>query len=184
MHTTALSVLAAPLLLAARTQVKVTMRLYQDNNCQTLIPGTGNTTVNDQTCDTNVRTGWSSAHIIYGNYGTLTFYSRNNCAAIQPSHGYDASNYDCLNNFGFVANAVGFAYKYPSISGQSGMERLLCLNGRHVADYGYSISLTVIGSYNSYSATLFPQAVIVEGGFIHFNGFIASGCLIIANIAI
>ena len=90
----------------------VTLKLFQDNNCQTPVPGTGQTFVVSGTCDTNVATGWSSALIVDKGgspAGTLTFYNRNNCAAAQPSHGYSSANFACLNNFGFVANAVGLA---------------------------------------------------------------------------
>ncbi|KAI0512521.1 hypothetical protein F5B22DRAFT_648624 [Xylaria bambusicola] len=134
MLTATFTVLAVHLLLAAGIQGKVTMRLYQDNNCETLVPGTGNTSVEANSCDTNVRTGWSSAKIIKGNYGTVTFYSHNNCAPSQPNHGYEAVSSDCLKDFGFVANAVGFLAQYSRVSGQSGMERLFYLNKVHIAD--------------------------------------------------
>ncbi|KAJ2989169.1 hypothetical protein NUW58_g3607 [Xylaria curta] len=112
MHANILTILAAPLLFVAGAQGYVSMYLYQDNDCKTLIPGTGMTTVNSGSCDTNVRTGWSSAKIISNQdspAGTLTFYTNNNCAAGQQSHGYSSGNFACLNNFGFVANAVGLA---------------------------------------------------------------------------
>ncbi len=91
-------------------QADVTMTLYQDNDCQTPVPGSGQTTVNSGTCDSNVATGWSSAKITDNRgspAGTLTFYNRNNCAVQQPSHGYSSANMACLRDFGFVANAVG-----------------------------------------------------------------------------
>ncbi|KAI0812202.1 hypothetical protein GGR55DRAFT_704066 [Xylaria sp. FL0064] len=96
--------------LCAGAQRYVNMYLYQDNDCQTLIPGFGQTTVNSGSCDANVRTGWSSAKIISDTdlpAGTLTFYNSNNCAVDHPSYGYSSANYACLNNFGFVADAVG-----------------------------------------------------------------------------
>lgn len=88
----------------------VIMNLYQDNDCQIPVPGAGWTEVNSGSCDTNVATGWSSAKITNNGgspAGTLTFYTRNNCAVAQLNHGYSSANFDCLNNFGFVANAVG-----------------------------------------------------------------------------
>lgn len=88
------------------------MQLFQDNDCQTLVSGDGVTTVNSGSCDTNVATGWSSAKVTDNGdspAGTLTFYTRNNCAAGQSSHGYSSANFDCLKDFGFVANAVGLA---------------------------------------------------------------------------
>jgi hypothetical protein len=106
------ALLAAPLLIIGGAHGYVTMQLFQDNNCQILIPGSGQTTVNSGTCDTNVHPGWSSAKILSNKdspAGTLTFYTNNNCAAAQKSHGYSSANYACLNNFGFVANAVGLA---------------------------------------------------------------------------
>lgn len=90
----------------------VTMNLFSDNDCKNPVPGSGWTTVNSGSCDTNVATGWMSARITDNRdspAGTLTFYNNNNCAAGQPSHGYSSANYACLNNFGFVANAVGLA---------------------------------------------------------------------------
>ncbi|KAI0472232.1 hypothetical protein F4859DRAFT_483548 [Xylaria cf. heliscus] len=110
MRANILPFLAIPFLAIPGVQAYVTLELYQDNDCQTLIPGTGQTTVNSGSCDTNVSPGWSSARIINNQdspSGTLTFYTRNNCAAGQSSHGYNAGNFACLNNFGFVANAVG-----------------------------------------------------------------------------
>ncbi|KAI1131659.1 hypothetical protein F5Y10DRAFT_262036 [Nemania abortiva] len=98
------------LLAVAGAQAYVTMNLYSDNDCTNLIPGSGQTTVNSGTCDTNVGTGWSSARIIDDTgspAGTLTFYTRNSCTG--TSHGYSSANFACLNNFGFVANAVGLA---------------------------------------------------------------------------
>lgn len=101
-----LATLALPLLLAANTaHASVTMNLYQDNNCETPVPGSGWTTVNSGSCDTNVATGWQSALITDDSgspAGTLTFYTNNNCAAGQSSHGYSSANFACLNNFGFV----------------------------------------------------------------------------------
>ncbi|KAK8108375.1 hypothetical protein PG984_014176 [Apiospora sp. TS-2023a] len=102
----------ALLLFPGAAQAYVTMNLFQDNDCRVPVPGSGWTRVDSGTCDTNVATGWQSA-IITDNRdspaGTLTFYNRNNCAAAQPSHGYSSANFACLNNFGFVANAVGLA---------------------------------------------------------------------------
>ena len=111
MHANILSLVAIPLL-AMTAQASVTMNLYSDNNCQTLIPGDGTTSVTSGTCDENVSTGWSSA-LITDNGGdngdTLTFYTANNCAAGGSNHGYSSGNFACLKNFGFVANAVGLA---------------------------------------------------------------------------
>ncbi|KAK8017146.1 hypothetical protein PG991_008222 [Apiospora marii] len=86
------------------------MNLFSDNACQDPVPGSGWTTVNSGSCDANVGTGWQSARITDNRdspAGTLTFYTHNDCAAGQSSHGYSAANFACLNNFGFVANAVG-----------------------------------------------------------------------------
>ncbi|KAI0145633.1 hypothetical protein GGR57DRAFT_506824 [Xylariaceae sp. FL1272] len=110
MHFSILTTITTQLLLATGTRAYVKMHLYQDNNCKTLIPGSGQTTVNSGSCESNVHVGWSSAKIISdpgSPAGTLTFYTRNNCAVGQKSHGYSAANFDCLSNFGFVANAVG-----------------------------------------------------------------------------
>ncbi|KAH8805991.1 hypothetical protein F5884DRAFT_467632 [Xylogone sp. PMI_703] len=109
MHANIFYLVALPLAMTA-VQASVTMNLYQDNNCQDPVPGDGWTFVSSGTCDTNVATGWSSAMITDNSgspAGTLTFYSRNACAG--TSHGYSSANYACLNNFGFVANAVGLA---------------------------------------------------------------------------
>lgn len=109
MHVTALSSLVVSLLAVAKVQASVTMNLYSDGNCQTQF---GTTTVNSGTCDENVTPGWSSAMITNNDgspAGTLTFYTNNNCAAAQPSHGYSSANFACLEAFGFVANAVGLA---------------------------------------------------------------------------
>ena len=105
------SIAAAMLLaLTSTAQAYVTVKLFQDNDCQTPVVGSGQTTVNSGTCDTGpFETGWSSAMIIDNTNspaGTLTFYTRNDCAA-GTSHGYSSANYACLNNFGFTANAVG-----------------------------------------------------------------------------
>jgi hypothetical protein len=110
MHTSILSFVAVPIIAMTAVQAGVTMNLYQDNDCTVPVPGSGSTTVNSGSCDTNVGTGWLSALITDDSgspAGTLTFYNNNNCAAGQPSHGYSAANFACLNNFGFVANAVG-----------------------------------------------------------------------------
>ena len=112
MHANVLTVLALPLLAITGAHAAVTMNLYQDNECKIPVPGSGWTTVVSGTCDENVSTGWSSAMITDSGdstAGTLTFYNNNNCAVAQPSHGYSTANFACLNNFGFVANAVGLA---------------------------------------------------------------------------
>ncbi|KAH8166434.1 hypothetical protein CIB48_g1795 [Xylaria polymorpha] len=112
MRANIISFLTIPFLALSGVQAYVTLELYQDNNCQTPIPGTGQTTVNSGSCDTNVGTGWSSAKVLDNKdspAGTLTFYTRNNCAAGGQNHGYSSANFACLNNFGFVANAVGLA---------------------------------------------------------------------------
>ncbi|GAW20370.1 hypothetical protein EKO27_g8152 [Xylaria grammica] len=122
MRANILFALAASLLLTYASPVHpkrkdrcITMALYQDNDCQIPVPGTGNTTVNAGTCDTNVKTGWLSAIIIANNELDLDpkwphgpeFYERNNCAVGQKRHGYSGKMGPCLRNFGFVANAVG-----------------------------------------------------------------------------
>ncbi|KAK8057941.1 hypothetical protein PG996_011878 [Apiospora saccharicola] len=106
----ALALTQALLLFPGAAQGYVTMSLFSDNDCQVPVPGSGSTTVNSGSCDTNVGTGWLSAQITDDRdspAGTLTFYTNNNCAAGQSSHGYSSANFACPNNFGFVANAVG-----------------------------------------------------------------------------
>ena len=96
----------------AGVNANIILNLFQDNDCQVPVPGSGQTFVVSGTCDTNVATGWSSAQIVDNGgspAGTVTFYNNNNCAAVQPSHGYSTSGFGCMNNFGFVANAVGLA---------------------------------------------------------------------------
>ena len=112
MFTKAISLAAAQLLLVQGVLGNVRMNLYADNDCQVPMEGEGWTFVVSGTCDTNVHPGWASALITDNGgspAGTLTFYNDNNCAAGQPSHGYSSANFACLNNFGFVANAVGLA---------------------------------------------------------------------------
>ncbi|KAK3936679.1 hypothetical protein QBC46DRAFT_452556 [Diplogelasinospora grovesii] len=113
MHVNLLSTLALFLLLATGIQADVTMMLFQDNYCQIPVPGSGWTMVKWWTCDENVSTGWSSAMITQNNgyyRGILTFYTRNNCAVGQPAKVFSTGNFGCLNDFGFVANAVGLTY--------------------------------------------------------------------------
>ncbi|KAI1331321.1 hypothetical protein F5Y16DRAFT_395206 [Xylariaceae sp. FL0255] len=93
----------------------VMIELYQDNDCKVPVPGAGWTFVNEASCDDTVSTGWSSARMVFDTQdvpirGDLTFYNKNYCALPQPHAHFDtASNYErCLNNFGFVANSVGF----------------------------------------------------------------------------
>ncbi|KAF2260668.1 hypothetical protein CC78DRAFT_584573 [Lojkania enalia] len=105
-----LTLASIPLVAMPVAQAFVTLALFQDNDCQTPIPGAGTTTVNSGSCDTNVDVGWSSAMVIDNTdspAGTLTFFERNNCAVAQPSKGFSSANFACLNNFGFVANAAG-----------------------------------------------------------------------------
>ena len=64
MHANILPLVGVPLLAMTAVQGYVTMKLFQDSNCQTLVPGDGQTTVFSSTCDTNVGTGWSLALII------------------------------------------------------------------------------------------------------------------------
>ncbi|KAI0523799.1 hypothetical protein F5B22DRAFT_642901 [Xylaria bambusicola] len=106
---------AAPLNIGDNEHRHMVLALYQDNDCQIPIPGDGITQVNSGTCDTNVRTGWSSAKIIENNivrppagwpYGP-EFYERNNCAVAQKRHGFSGLPGPCLK-IGFIANAVGY----------------------------------------------------------------------------
>ena len=105
--------------LVAAVHGDVTLALFQDNDCVTPVPGSGTTTVTDGSCDTNVSTGWSSAKIV-GNdgidFGTLTFYTKRDCGCPTcGSHGYSRGNFNCLNNFEFVANAVGLYNLYDHL---------------------------------------------------------------------
>ena len=105
------SAFAGPVLLATGAWSAVTLNLYQDNNCQDPVPGSGSTTVNSDSCDTNPSTGWSSAKITnnegVGN-GTVTFYTEDSCRAGPASKGFSSNDMGCLKDYGFVANAVGF----------------------------------------------------------------------------
>ncbi|KAK7917925.1 hypothetical protein PG985_009799 [Apiospora marii] len=88
----ALALAQALVLFPGAARGSVTMNLFSDNACQGPVPGSVAARITDNRD--------SSA-------GTLTFYTHNDCAADQSSHGYSSANYTCLNNFGFVANAVG-----------------------------------------------------------------------------
>ncbi|KAL1852482.1 hypothetical protein Daus18300_012163 [Diaporthe australafricana] len=97
------------LLAITGARAKVVMDLYSDGDCANKI---GSANVDSGTCMTWFTPGWSSAKITDDSgspAGTLTFYTNNNCAAGQSKHGYSAANFDCLRDFGFVANAAGLA---------------------------------------------------------------------------
>ncbi|KAK4445809.1 hypothetical protein QBC34DRAFT_383961 [Podospora aff. communis PSN243] len=101
------SIAMIPLLLAAKAYAGVDIALYQDNDCGLPIPGTGQTYVQSGTCNDHLGTGWMSARILRTDSpaGTLTFYSPGGCHG--TNKGFSAQNFDCLRNFGFVANAAG-----------------------------------------------------------------------------
>ncbi|KAK5629990.1 hypothetical protein RRF57_005705 [Xylaria bambusicola] len=105
----------APISIGDKETRHMVLALFQDNDCQIPVPGDGTTKVNCGTCDTNVRTGWSSARIIEHNIfrpfrgwpDGPEFYERNNCAVAQRRHGFSGYPGPCLK-IGFVANAVGY----------------------------------------------------------------------------
>ncbi|KAK7703187.1 hypothetical protein SLS64_009163 [Diaporthe eres] len=108
MFTNILSVVV-PFLAIAGAKADVVMTLYSDGDCTNEL---GSANVNSGSCMTWFKPGWSSAKITDDSGSpaeTLTFYTNNNCAAGQSSHGYSAANFDCLRDFGFVANAAGLA---------------------------------------------------------------------------
>ncbi|KAI1322232.1 hypothetical protein F5Y16DRAFT_404634 [Xylariaceae sp. FL0255] len=104
------AILAGYVFLAPGVKGSVLLMLYQDNHCTIPVPGSGWTHVWSTSCDTNVDTGWTSAQInltTSPDFGTVTFYNRRNCAPVQPRISFRPSETRCLNDFGFVANAVG-----------------------------------------------------------------------------